>query len=227
MAPGNHKQNYQKRPVLKLGCWNVWTMTTGLSASLQDIKDSRKTAVINDERKRLNVDIATLQETWLANSGTLKEKDYIFFWQGMCSNEPREHGVGFVVKNNLLRMVELGSGGSKRLLTLRLNSTTGPVTLISVYAPSLSATPDTLVWSGQNEWKLTATTGAVHLPWPVHYKLLLPHQASTQGFVETPTLKALASTESNLGQTCCFQECSPHTLLPQCGLWYSPLLGVL
>ena len=38
-------------------------MTTGLSASLQDIKDSRKTAVIKDELKRLYVDIATLQET--------------------------------------------------------------------------------------------------------------------------------------------------------------------
>ena len=46
-------------------------MPTGLSASLQDIKDSRKTAVINDELKRLNVDIATLQETRLADSGTL------------------------------------------------------------------------------------------------------------------------------------------------------------
>ena len=40
-------------------------------------------------------------------------------------------------------MVEPGSGGSERLLTLHLNSTTGPVTLISVYAPTLSATPDT------------------------------------------------------------------------------------
>ena len=99
----------------------------GLSASLQDIKDSRKTAVINDELKSLNVDIATLQETRLADSGTLKEKDYTFFWQGKLSNEPREHGVGFSVRNSLLRMVEPGSGGSERLLTLRLNSTTGPV----------------------------------------------------------------------------------------------------
>ena len=118
-------------------------MTTGLSASLQDIKDSRKTTVIDDELKRLNVDIATLQETRLADSGTMKEKDYTFFWQGKRSNEPREHGVVFAVRNSLLRMVEPGSGGSERLLTLRLNSATGPVTLFSVYAPTLSATPDT------------------------------------------------------------------------------------
>ena len=117
-------------------------MTTGLSASLQDIKDSRKTAVINDELKRLNVDIAALQETRLADSGTLKEKAYTFFWQGKHSNEPREHGVGFAVRNSLL-MVEPGSGSSERLLTLRLNSTTDPVILISVCAPTLSTTPDT------------------------------------------------------------------------------------
>ena len=53
-------------------------MTTGHSTSLQDIMDSRTTAVINDELKR-HVDIATLQETRLAGSGTLKEKDYTFF----------------------------------------------------------------------------------------------------------------------------------------------------
>ena len=58
----------------------------------------------------------------------------------------------------------------------------------------------------------------------VHYEFLLPRQASTQGFLETPTLKALAPTGSNLGQACCYQECSPHTLLPQCGLRHRPLL---
>ena len=111
MAPGNHRQNYPKKkkkkgPVLKLGYWNVRTMMTGLSACLQEIKDSRKTAVSNDKLKRLNVDIATLQETGLADSGTLKEKDYTFFWQGKRSNEPREHGVGFPMMNSLPRMVE-------------------------------------------------------------------------------------------------------------------------
>ena len=94
--------------------------------SLQDIKDSRKTAVINDELRRLNVDIATLQETRLSDSGTLKEKDYTFFWQGKRSDEPREHAVGFAVRNSLLKTVEPGSSGSERFLTLRYNSTTGP-----------------------------------------------------------------------------------------------------
>ncbi|XP_066302904.1 uncharacterized protein [Branchiostoma lanceolatum] len=114
----------------------------GLTENLKDIDDARKTAVINDELRRLNVDIAALQETRLADSGTLKEQDYTFYWQGKGSNEPREHGVGFAVKNTLLRMVEPGSNGSARLLTLRLNTTKGPITLVSVYAPTLAATPE-------------------------------------------------------------------------------------
>ena len=57
-----------------------------MTAKLQDIKDSRETAVINNDLRRLDVDIATLQGTWLADSGTLKEKDYTFFWLGKGSN---------------------------------------------------------------------------------------------------------------------------------------------
>ena len=261
MTPGNHKRNYQARPVLKLGCWNVRTMMTVLSASLQDIKDSRKTAIINDKLKRLNVDIATLQETRLADSGTLKEKDYTFFWQGKRSNESREHGVGFAVRNSLLRMVEPDSGGSERLLTLRPNSATGPVTLIFVYAPTLSTTPDmkdmfykklaSIIRNIPSKEQvvvlgdLNARVGANHDSWPsclgpfgvgkmnengqrllelcTFHDLFITNsffRTKPQHKVswETPTLKALASTGSNLGQAWCYQECSPHTPLPQCGL---------
>ena len=40
-------------------------MLTGLSDDPKGISDSRKTAVMNDELKRLHVDIVTLQETRL------------------------------------------------------------------------------------------------------------------------------------------------------------------
>ncbi|XP_078265950.1 alpha-1,4-N-acetylglucosaminyltransferase-like [Rhinoraja longicauda] len=72
-----------------------------LSGNRKDISDSRKAAVKNNELKRLNVDIATLQETRLADSGSLKEKDYTFYWQGKDSDEPREHGVGFAAQSPL------------------------------------------------------------------------------------------------------------------------------
>ena len=57
-------------------------MLTGISENIQDISDYRKTAVINNELMLLNVDIATIQDTRLADSGALKENDYIFYWQG-------------------------------------------------------------------------------------------------------------------------------------------------
>ena len=51
-------------------------MLTGISVNLQDVSDSGKTAVINNELMRLNVDIATLQDARLADSGVLKENDF-------------------------------------------------------------------------------------------------------------------------------------------------------
>ena len=40
-------------------------------------------------------------------------------------------------------MIETGSNGSERLLTLRLNTTAGPVTIVSVYGSTMFATSDT------------------------------------------------------------------------------------
>lgn len=82
----------------------------------------------------------------------LKEKDNMFFWQGKSSDELRQHRVGFAVRNSLLNMVERGSNGFKRLFTLRLNNMAGPLTLVSVYAPTLS---------GRQGRKLAATISSI------------------------------------------------------------------
>ncbi|KAL7877616.1 hypothetical protein SRHO_G00042590 [Serrasalmus rhombeus] len=89
-------------------------MTTGLEDP-QNISDARKMVVINNELLRLKVDIAALQETRLAESGSLKEKDYTFVWQGKSTEDRREHGVVRIA---------------------------GAVTLISAYAPTLTSTPE-------------------------------------------------------------------------------------
>lgn len=89
IAPGNKRKTKQKRPALKLGCWNVRTMMTGLSENLQDTSNARKTAVINQELNRLKVDIATLQEKGLADSGSLRENNHTIFWQGKSATELR------------------------------------------------------------------------------------------------------------------------------------------
>ena len=117
-------------------------MTTGLSNDLETISDVRKTAIINNELSRLQIDIAALQETRLADTGCLKESDYTFFWHGKKEEEVREYGVAFAVRNTLLDKMQLGSTGTERLLSLRLNTSEGPVNLLCVYAPTLSAPAD-------------------------------------------------------------------------------------
>lgn len=54
-----------------------------------------KTAVIDNELARLTFDIAALQETRIADYGSIREKQYAFFWQGRSKDDRREHGVGF------------------------------------------------------------------------------------------------------------------------------------
>ena len=117
-------------------------MTPGFDDDPATITDARKTAVINEELLKLNVDIAALQETRLASDGTLREKDYTFFWQGKNPEEPRIHGVGFAVKNRLLPSITPPTGGSERLLSLQLLTSSGPLKLICAYAPTLLASDE-------------------------------------------------------------------------------------
>ena len=126
-------------PQMRFATWNVRTMRTGLNDNLLELTDNRKTAVIERELLRLNIDIAALQETRLAGSGTLREKEYTFFWRGKSAEEVREHGVGFAVRNSLLNMIETPNEGSERLLSLRLHTKDGPVNIFSAYAPTLTS----------------------------------------------------------------------------------------
>lgn len=117
-------------------------MCPGLSADLQQVDDARKTAVINRELERLNIDIAALQETRLPSNGSLREKDYTFFWQGKDPEEHRVHGVGFAVRNSLISSIDPPSDGTARILSLRLTTNSGPVNIISAYAPTLCSSAE-------------------------------------------------------------------------------------
>ncbi|RXN14059.1 craniofacial development 2-like protein [Labeo rohita] len=116
-------------------------MCSGLTTDLQQIDDVRRTAVIDRELSRLNVDIAALQETRLADNGTIREVSYTFYWQGKPLDQPRQYGVGFAV-NMLVSFVEPPTAGTERLLTLRLSTPSGPVNILSAYAPTLCSTAE-------------------------------------------------------------------------------------
>ena len=80
-TPNNTKLKLKKPPAMRLATWNVRTMSPGLSEP-QEVNDARKTAIIDNELSRLNIDVACLQETRLAGNGQIKEANFTFFWQG-------------------------------------------------------------------------------------------------------------------------------------------------
>ena len=115
-------------------------MCTGLdNTDLDKTKDLRKTAIIDRELKRLNVDVAALQETRLADTGSVSEANFTFFWQGLRPEDRRLYGVGFAVNNKLLKKISTPQGISERIMTMQLTTKSGTIHLISAYAPTLAA----------------------------------------------------------------------------------------
>ena len=74
-----------------------------------------KTGIIDAELHRLDIDKAALQETRLAENGSLTEMHYTF-WQGKQLEDRCELGVSFAVRKSLLSMIEPPSGGLERIL---------------------------------------------------------------------------------------------------------------
>ena len=142
LAPSSQKQKTTKPPVLRIASWNICTMCPGLSTDPQLMDDSCKTAIINKELARLIIDIACLQETQLAESGSLMRRGHTFFCQGLSQDEPRQYGVGFAVRNSLIATTESPSGGLSRILALRMKTSPGFVNIMSAYAPTLTSTPE-------------------------------------------------------------------------------------
>ena len=113
---------------------------TGISKNLQDISDSRKTVVLHNELLIINMDIATLRgDSTGGFRGTDGEILHIILAVEGLGRAQRVRSM-LCSKEQCASMTEPGSNGSERLLTLRLNTTAGPVTLISVYASTMSAT---------------------------------------------------------------------------------------
>ncbi|CAE1313549.1 unnamed protein product [Acanthosepion pharaonis] len=89
-------------------------MRPGLADDIQQIDDARKTAVIDRKLSRLGIDIACLQETRLADSGSIRETNNSFFWQGRPQDDPK---------------------ATRRRRRCFAN-------VLCIYAPKLCATPD-------------------------------------------------------------------------------------
>ena len=75
--------------------------------------------------------------------------------------------MGFGVRNALLRMIESPTGGTERLLTLRLSTADGLVNLVCIYSPTLNSPGEV---KGQFNESLDAAIGKI--PFSEHIFLL-------------------------------------------------------
>ncbi len=90
----------QKHKTMNFGAWNVRTLMDSATSD----RPERRTAIIAGELGRYRIHLAALSETRLADEGQLKEEmgGYTFFWKGKAVDEPRIHGVGIAIKNQLI-----------------------------------------------------------------------------------------------------------------------------
>lgn len=80
--------------------------------------------------KRLDIEVAVLQETRLSVEGQIKElaSGYTFFWKGLPKDDKHIYGIGLAIKTNLVvHLKELPTGLSKWIMTP------------SAYTPTLDA----------------------------------------------------------------------------------------
>lgn len=105
---------------MTFGAWNIRTLLDRDT----NVCPEREIAKVARELHRYNVDVAALSETHLADDGELVEHGggYTFPWNGTAATEPRRSGVGFAIKNHLMRSLqECPVYISDHVTTLRLH----------------------------------------------------------------------------------------------------------
>ena len=99
----------------------------------------RKTEIIDMEPSRLWMDVVAFLETRLSDSGSVMERNFLFFWRRKSPDETREHGVGFYGQEYPAGIHRLICRWRERIFSLQLPSSVVLVSLITAYAPILSS----------------------------------------------------------------------------------------
>jgi exonuclease III len=83
--------------------------------------DIPKTFQIDRELSRPNADIVCLQETRLADSGSICESNFTLFWHGKSKDKTGEHGFGFAITSTPLQSIQPPNNIRKNVLPTSLN----------------------------------------------------------------------------------------------------------
>ena len=91
-------------------------------------RPERRSALVDRELNRYNVDMAALSETRLADVGEAAEANYTFFWSGRAPHLKREAGVGFAIKTSLVpKLIGKPKAINDRLMTAQFPLTKNAV----------------------------------------------------------------------------------------------------
>ncbi|XP_008486019.1 uncharacterized protein LOC103522702, partial [Diaphorina citri] len=140
------RNSSNKSNTLTVATWNIKTLLDSQHKSTANIP--RRTAVIARELQRYRIDIASLQETHLKNSGKLEETNagYTYLWSGCEDDKPNYHGVAICVRTELMKkgIVSTPYCYSDRMMSVQIHNGNTETTFIACYAPTLNSDPHTI-----------------------------------------------------------------------------------
>ena len=95
--------------------------------------------MIDHELHKLEIDIASLQETRLTDTGSIRETNYTLHWHCKSAEDHPGHGVDFAVSSRVMQKIEAPVATFECIITLHLSSDRGLVSIISPCTPYLYA----------------------------------------------------------------------------------------
>jgi hypothetical protein len=119
-----------KPGVFRFGTWNIRSLYK--PGALKCI-----TSIV----KKYYVDLVALQEVRWPGSGHLKSDNMTIFYSG-SGNGKHEHGVGFIVKEFLVKLVKKFEAVDDRLCYIIIEGKTSNIAIINCYAPTETADND-------------------------------------------------------------------------------------
>ena len=111
-----------RRGSLRIATWNVRTLL-----------QKGKLDNLCQEAEHLKADIIEVSETRWTDDGYIRKENYTFIYSGGAESK---HGVGFLIKNNLLKHLQGYLPINQRCMLLKIKAKPMNISVLQVYAPT-------------------------------------------------------------------------------------------
>lgn len=128
---------FHPKKTSRIACWNV-----------RSFLDPDVQALTIAELKQYNIDIACLSETRIPENGTSKihvpgsESEYYHLFHSGPNNNSGQHGVAIAIRDKIRKSLMSWSPISPRLASIRLRGKYVNISIVAVYAPTLSSSDE-------------------------------------------------------------------------------------